>query len=419
MNRELSVRSQIEILSGPRPFVRLVRPCIVGDGIIRLSEERKKLYAGLYEKERKSLTSTAFIPASGAASRMFMKLFEGDVKSIEKFANQIKKFAFFDDLKDAATRLGMGDVDCLSPAEVTEIVLSPEGLGYANAPKGLVKFHKYGDISKTAFEEHIALARRYADGIHFTVSESFPDEEKNLLSDCGFAVSFSSQSSKTDTVALDSVGGVLTDENGKTVFRPSGHGALLENFSRIESDIVFISNIDNIARRENSGDSFSDRKALAGMLIENMREIPRHRPLRVCGVVENTGESGGGPFWVYNASGGAFPRIVESAEIDHGDPEQEKIWRSATHFNPVDMVCSMKDVGGEKFCLESFSDNSFIVTDKTSGGRPVKVLEMPGLWNGAMAGWDTVFMEIKPENFNPVKNVFDLLNVSHQDLASE
>jgi len=421
MNINPSIRSQIEIISRPRSYVRLVKPCAVGDGIVCLSCEQKNFYLGTYERKRADFNTSAFIPASGAASRMFAGLVEKDAEFLEKFANKIKKFAFYNDLKNASLSLDKGDIDSLSHTEIADLVLSPEGLGYAHIPKGLVKFHKYGDISTTAFEEYVALTPSYADGVHFTVPEDFPDDARRGLSETGdgFEVSFSTQSAKTHTVSICADGGVLTDEDNKIVFRPAGHGALLENLSRIRADIVFISNIDNIAHRERVPGSAFERKALAGLLIENMENEPRQRPLRVCGVVKNAGEPGGGPFWVENASGVVSLRIVESAEVDHGNPEQEQIWRSATHFNPVDMVCSLKDAGSGRVDFEIYSDNSFIVTDKVFNDRTVKVLEMPGLWNGAMAGWDTIFVEIKPENFNPVKNVFDLLNASHQDLDGE
>ena len=207
---------------------------------------------------------------------------------------------------------------------------------------------------------------------------------------------------------------MVTDDSDETVFRPSGHGALLGNLNRLKADVIFISNIDNVSRRDREPGPEAHRKELAGLLVELSSAAPPERPVRVCGVIQNTGEPGGGPFWVRDDSGDERPQIVEAAQVDFSDPSQRDIWRSATHFNPVDMVCRK---GG--FDLSRYSDGSFMVVDKTLGGRPIKALEMPGLWNGAMAGWDTVFVEIPSGSFNPVKEVFDLLRPCHQDLRDE
>ncbi|WP_462137294.1 DUF4301 family protein [Candidatus Mycalebacterium sp.] len=416
-----SVRSQIEILKSPPSFVRLVKPCTVGDGIVSLSEEQKKLHRQVYDKKRSYYRACVFVPASGAASRMFSDLTVRDPGALEKFAQNIKKFAFYEDLQNACARLNRSDLTALAPDEIAEITLSAQGLGYAGFPKGLVKFHRYGGVSKTAFDDYSELARAYADEIHFTVPAGFSDEEKPRLTRAGdgFTVSFSMQDSQTDTVALDLDGNLLTDENGETILRPAGHGALLENLGFVEADIVFISNIDNIAHASRAKNPGNERKVLAGILIEEMEKTSPDKPFRVCGVVKNMGEPGGAPFWVRDSSGGVSKRIVESLEVDYSDSTQEKIWRSATHFNPVDMVCRARGTDGRKFNLQNYTDNTFMVADKTFQGRPIKALEMPGLWNGAMAGWETVFVEVPAESFNPVKNVFDLLRDCHQDLKSE
>ncbi|QMU56463.1 MAG: DUF4301 family protein [Candidatus Mycalebacterium zealandia] len=419
--KKLSVRSQIEILGSPPSFVRLVKPCAVGDGIVSLSGENKKLHRQTYDKKRLDYRVCVFVPASGAASRMFADLTARDSGALEEFTRNIKRFAFYEDLQIACARLRRSDVSSLAPDEIAELVLSAQGLGYEGFPKGLVKFHRYDGVSTTAFEDYSQLARAYADEIHFTVPTGFSDEEKNRLTQSGdgFTVSFSTQDPRTDTVVLDSDGNLLTDENGETVLRPAGHGALLENFGAVEADVVFISNIDNIAHASRMKNPESDRKALAGVLIEEMEKTPQDKPFRVCGVVKNTGEPGGAPFWVRDSSGCVSKRIVESVEVNHSDSAQEKVWCSATHFNPVDMVCSVRGADGRKFNLQNYTDDSFMVADKTFQGRPIKALEMPGLWNGAMAGWETVFVEIPVESFNPVKNIFDLLSDCHQDLQSE
>ena len=405
MNDIPSVRSQIEILKSPPSWTRLVRPCRAGDGIVRLSDERRKSLRALFDGARPALSALSFVPASGAASRMFARLASGDPDAVARFAGNIEKFAFFDDLKIGAER---PDAE-----EIVRAALSAGGLGYSDIPKGLVKFHRYGDGRADAFEEHINAARLYSDGVHFTVSPRFPQDEKRRL-EAGGDVSFSVQDPATDTVALWEDGDLVTDDSGETVFRPSGHGALLGNLNRLKADVIFISNIDNVSRRDREPGPEAHRKELAGLLVELSSAAPPERPVRVCGVIQNTGEPGGGPFWVRDDSGDERPQIVEAAQVDFSDPSQRDIWRSATHFNPVDMVCRK---GG--FDLARYSDGSFMVVDKTLGGRPIKALEMPGLWNGAMAGWETVFVEIPSGSFNPVKEVFDLLRPCHQDLRDE
>lgn len=413
MNDIFPVKSQLETLNRPPSFACLVRPCKIGDGIARLSGERKRLLGELFDKSRRDFSTVSFTPASGAATRMFSRLISGDGETVRRFAENIKRFAFYGDLKAAASRLGMGDIETVSASDLVRITLSADGLGYSDIPKGLVKFHRYGDESADAFYEHVRAARLYSDGVHFTVSPRFPENEKRRLS-AENGVSFSVQDPATDTVALGEDGEIVTNGSGETVFRPSGHGALLGNLNRLSADIIFVSNIDNVSRREFDGETAERRKYLAGFLLERLSESAPERPLRVCGVIENTGEPGGGPFWVSDGSGDERPQIVESAQVDFSDPSQREIWESATHFNPVDMVCRK---GG--FDLGGYSDGVFMVTEKTFDGRRVRALEMPGLWNGAMAGWDTVFVEIPSGSFNPVKEVFDLLRPGHQDLSDE
>ena len=402
----MDVRHQLDILRGPPRFVRLIRPCIIGDGIVRMTDAQKSACRALYDEMRPGLTARSFIPASGAASRMFSKLAAGDSGAIRRFAENADKFAFFEDITAAARRLGLDD----SPAGIVRAALIPEGLRYGSIPKGLVKFHRYGDICADAFDEHIRTARLYSDDVHFTVSASFPDKEKKRLASGG-GVSFSVQAPDTNTVALNEEDEMIRDGSGNPVFRPSGHGALLANLHSVDGDIIFISNIDNVSRREAKPSPDLHRKELAGLLLERVRESGPSRPMRVCGMIRNTGAPGGGPFWVEDSERRVSPQIVESAQVDHSNPSQERIWQSATHFNPVDLVC-MK--GG--FDLNNYTDGVFMVVNKTLNGRPIRALEMPGLWNGAMAGWETVFVEIPSSSFNPVKEVFDLLLPCHQDL---
>ncbi len=473
-----AVLSMAETLKTPLSFVYLDRACAVGDGIVAMSAPQTRLYCELYEKRvAQDLIPVAFIPASGAASRMFSRLISGDRKSLESFAGNIERFAFFDDLKTVlAKRGGIEPIaDFHSHGDIANLVLSPEGLGYKDIPKGLVKFHRYGDFSKTAFEEQMDFANFYARGpdgvcrVHFTVPQHFLDVAEEHIRAATRSrekteVSLSFQKPETDTVALDVSGNLLTDESGGLVFRPAGHGALLDNLSAVCADMVFISNIDNIAHgsRVSRPPAFW-RKALAGLLIETADSIrallselekgspgrdtickarsfclkfgflPRgenespedllsffkdalDRPLRVCGVVKNTGEPGGGPFWAKDGFGRISPQIVESVQIRSDCSVQDGISKSLTHFNPVDMICFMKARNGERFNLREYGDKVFMITEKMFAGRPVRALELPGLWNGGMSGWNTVFAEIPDSDFNPVKEVFDLLRPSHQDV---
>ena len=474
-----AVLSMEQALKSPPSFVHLERACAVGDGIVSMSAPQTRRYCELYESRcAENLTPVAFIPASGTASRMFARLVSGDEKSLENFTENIGRFAFFDDLKAVSAKY-RGGIESLavsnSYGEIADLVLSPEGLGYGDIPKGLVKFHRYGNSSKTAFEEQMDFAGFYARGsdgvcrVHFTVPQRFLSTVENHVRVAAGGrekteVSLSFQKPETDTVALDVSGNLLADESGGLVFRPAGHGALLDNLSAVCEDMVFICNIDNIAHgnRVSQPPAFA-KKALAGLLIETADKIralllelekgdPGHdticesrslcmkfgfspcgenesgenlfsffknaldRPLRVCGVVKNTGEPGGGPFWAKDPFGRISPQIVESVQIHPDCAAQKGILKSSTHFNPVDMVCLMKDRNGGRFNLREYGGKTFMITEKMFAGRLVKALELPGLWNGAMSGWNTVFAEIPDSDFNPVKEVFDLLRSSHQDL---
>jgi hypothetical protein len=278
-----------------------------------------------------------------------------------------------------------------------------------------------------------------------------------------FEVGYSFQNNATDTLAVDADGKLLRDGQ-QLRFRPAGHGALINNLDALGADLVFIKNIDNVQPDCGKGPTVEWKGLLAGRLVQLQRavhallerlarpdasdvvleaasrflraELNAHepagtppsplcrraslidrlnRPIRVCGVVPATGEPGGGPFWVRAADGSRSVQIVESAQVDPKDETQQAIWRSSTHFNPVDLVCALRDPGGEPYALPRFVDaEATIVTSKSEGGRPIKVLERPGLWNGAMAGWNTAFVEVPLETFTPVKTLFDLLRPEHQ-----
>ncbi len=400
------VERQLVLLRNPPPPQRLVRPATAGDGILRVPEDDHAALLALADEAARAGRLTKFVPASGAASRMFAFLAPGAPESPEKrrFSESADAFAF------------AGDLDRL-----------------ASTPKGLLPFHRYPEGSRTAFEEHLFEAAgtvRDASGlcrVHFTVSpEHRALFEKKLsearprlenLTGAHFDVSFSEQAPSTDTIAADPDGRPFRTAAGALLFRPGGHGALLENLgdvARAGGDVVLVKNIDNVVPDARRNPTLRWKRLLTGLLVRLERSSRRDRPIRVCGVVRNEGEPGGGPFWV-DGPGGPSLQIVESAQVDPKDSAQAALWNAATHFNPVDLVCSLRDAAGRPFDLPSFVDEKAVfIARKTHEGRPLKALERPGLWNGAMAHWETVFAEVPKETFAPVKTVLDLLRPEHR-----
>ncbi len=486
---------QIEMFKKGTPYVRLVRPCTVGDGIIRLSDEEAKKYVRLYEEKAGDLKKIKFVPASGAATRMFRALSrfyneekelgeimelkekgDEDAEDFIQFIQNIKRFAFYEDLKRVLEENGYDIDQLLSEGNIRPILhylLTEEGLNYANLPKALIKFHKYPDGSRTAFEEHLVEASGYAmnkDGcyLHFTVSpehrerfQRFFEQIRHIYEErfCfKYKVEFSEQEHSTDTIAVDMENRPFRLKDGSLLFRPAGHGALLKNLNSIDADIIFIKNIDNVVPDRLKPDIYFWKKVLGGYLLmikekvkdfikkvkegkkinEAMdfckrylyRNVPEgfslkeeidyvldllNRPLRVCGMVRNVKEPGGGPFWIEDANGNISIQIIEAAQVDMSSKEQREIFNSSTHFNPVDIVCSIKDGNGEKIDLFKYRDeNAVFITEKSKDGKPLKALELPGLWNGGMAYWNTIFIEVPSFTFNPVKKVVDLLRENHQ-----
>lgn len=364
--------------------------------------------------------------------------------------------------------------------EILKYILTKKGLNYGNTPKGLIDFHIYRDFVRTAFDEHIVEAAMYASDhkkarLHFTVSEEYQAMFQSRLKkvtkifekmfDIKYDVSFSIQKPSTDTVCVDTAGNLLRDEEGQIVFRPGGHGALIHNLEELDADIIFIKNIDNVIPDRAKNDTVRYKKILAGILLdvqqkvfdfltildkkpseEQLQEIESYltsvgykeaagktfkdqkerikhlqnlldRPIRVCGMVKNEGEPGGGPFWVKDKDGSSRLMIIESAQIDMKDGKQKEIFEKSTHFNPVDIVCATKNHKGKKFDLEKFIDNAQgFITSKSYKGKEIKVQELPGLWNGAMANWITVFVEVPLTTFTPVKTVFDLFRFEHRNV---
>lgn len=449
---------QLRILGSPPPPIRLSRPCTLGDGVTRIPPELHPELLALHRDAAASGRISKFVPASGAASRMFQGLAsfvserpdatEDEVRrcaredagaaDLASFIEGLPRFAFRPALA-AALRDAHEDLDdLLSRGEwgrIASAVVASPGLSLGARPKGLIEFHSYESGPLTPLEEHLveaALTVRDGSGscrVHLTagpehvgIFQARLDEILGPLSralECRFDVRLTTQSPSTDTVAIDSSGELFRKGDGGILFRPGGHGALIENLERTEGDVVCIKNVDNVVHQSHAVISVLWKKLLSGFLLRLERDpaFQRERgdrPLRVCGVVPNEGEPGGGPFWVEGRHG-ARPQIVESSQVDSKDPAQQAILRSSTHFNPVDLVCSLRDSRGAPYPLREFVDpETVFLARKVSEGRPLEALERPGLWNGAMAGWQTVFVEMPKETFAPVKTVLDLLRPLHQ-----
>jgi len=485
--KEISlVKQQIENFQQGFPYMKLVKPATIGDGIIRLDDTHLEEYISIYEEGSRDLDVIKFVPASGAASRMFKSLFSflenGEIaEEVKKFADGLSDFAFYNDLKIIISENGE-DIETLIKENkydtIIKYLLTETGLNYGNLPKGLLKFHRYSDASRTPMEEHLVEGATYASGkgasinLHFTVSPDHQEKFKKHLGDVSgnyekeynkdFSVGFSQQKTETDTIAVNMENEPFYLDNGLILFRPAGHGALLANLDDLEGDIIFVKNIDNVVPDKLKKSTIAYKKALAGILlefqgrifefldileneeelspslIEEMSDFLRNelciippdgyeieikdyffnkfnRPVRVCGMVKNEGEPGGGPFWADNPDGSVSLQVVESAQVDFDDPGQKEIATGATHFNPVDLVCAVKDFKGNYFDLAGFVDpQTGFISDKSQSGRDLKAQELPGLWNGSMSDWNTIFVEVPIETFNPVKVVNDLLRSQHQ-----
>ncbi len=459
-----SVERQLADFRRGFPFLQVVRAASPADGVTMVAEKQADEAVARYEKAAAGLGIVKFVPASGAATRMFKELFEfvnedKRGKGIDLLLDNIEKFAFWPELK-AVLPAGADD-----KAIVSAIV--GKGLGYGQKPKGLVTFHAYSEGARKAVEEHLVEGATYAvsDGvakIHFTVSPEHMAGFEELLAEkvrlfekhfgIRYDITFSVQKTSTDTIAVNPDNTPFRQDDGGLLFRPAGHGALIENLNEIEADIVFIKNIDNVTTDALRGDTVRYKKVLAGILLDlqerafeylralevggaELEPIARFiekelcvklpadyntallrevldRPVRVCGMVRNEGEPGGGPFWVANPDGTQSLQIAESSQIA---PEDMPLMKSATHFNPVDLVCGVRDSKGAKFDLRKYTDPSTgFISSKSSGGRELRAQELPGLWNGAMARWNTVFVDVPVSTFSPVKVVQDLLRPQHQ-----
>ncbi len=479
------------------PYVYLEAPAVVGNGILKLSRKQERAFIERFENSMDKRSLLKFVPASGAASRMFKSLFSfldlfdpkeqtlaeytanAEDGEILHFFENVTSFPFYEMV---LKRIQQKDLtqDHHKYLFVKEL-LSEEGLNFGFYPKGLLPFHKYKDHIATPFQEHLIEATQYAStqgksNLHFTISEQHQelfnkewnkvDPELMKWTNTDFKVSYSYQKSSTDTIAVTPENEPFRNEDNSLLFRPGGHGALIENLDEQDADIIFIKNIDNVVTRVKSPENAAAKKVLAGVLLQVQQKVFRYakmiddksldghqletirtfleedlnvrfsdnyngftlgqqieilkdklqRPLRVCGMVKNEGEPGGGPYWVKDRNGNVSLQIVESAQADLSNEHQAKIFKSATHFNPVDIVCGVKDYKGQKYNLLNYVDQKRgFITEKTKEGKALKALELPGLWNGAMAYWNTVFIEVPSTTFNPVKTVNDLLKPAHQE----
>jgi hypothetical protein len=478
------------------PYLKIKKPATVGDGILRLNNKEIEIYKKLYDDFNENVIK--FVPASGAASRMFSFLFdfyensqdhyestsEIENKDVRIFFENINQFAFYDELEYKLNKNNLSLTDLIEECHFKTILryfLFKDGLVYGDKPKGVLLFHKEKHETRTAFEEHLVEGAHYAivnnttAKIHFTISP----EHSNLFNDLvkrtlpkyeklfniKYEITFSQQKPATDVIAVDENNKIVRNSDGTMLFRPGGHGALIENLNDLKENILFIKNIDNVVPDRLKEDTITYKKVIAGLLIKYRMRIFNYltqiesgsydasdikdiiqfiktelcfipgdeiddlnlelqanyafqilnRPIRVCGMVKNEGEPGGGPFWVKHKDGSIDLQIVESSQVNLKDQNQQTILKSSTHFNPVDLVISGIDFKGNKFDLTKFRDpETGFIANKTKDGKTIKAQELPGLWNGAMANWNTIFVEVPISTFNPVKTVNDLLRPEHQ-----
>ena len=492
------VMSQIHLFKTGITPTNLKDAATINNGILNINETEKNEFINYFESQKNSISIIKFIPSSGAASRMFkflfkfLKEFNPKKESINSYINKnevpemtlflfgLEKFPFY---KKAEKFLPLNYkqlTDDKKAIAFVKVILDKDCLNYGDQPKGLLPFHQYKNEISTAFQEHLFEAASYASNhnkakLHFTISENHKgrfEQELNTIQEhisiktnCTFDISFSFQKHETDTIAVTPKNELFREKDDSLLFRPSGHGALIENLNDINEDLIFIKNIDNVVAANLSETVASYKKMLGGVLLKTQEKVFEYqerlenhpvleeeiitianflantinivinpefekyskkyqieylveklnRPIRVCGMVKNEGEPGGGPFWVKSENGTTSLQIVESAQINHNSKTQKGILKNATHFNPVDLVCGIKNYKGEKYNLLEYIDvNTGFISAKTKLGKDLKALELPGLWNGAMANWNTIFVEVPLETFNPVKTVNDLLKPAHQ-----
>ncbi len=498
------IYQQLQLFERPAYYLELDRPCRLGDGIQRLTAAEMEACLTAQAEAAQAGRFQKFVPASGAASRMFKEILQAYHRNAagcledacparwpgagelagKCFLECLPLFAFYPALEEVLAARGLDLSQKIAPQhchEVLTYLLRPEGLNYASRPKALLQFHAYPQGSRTAFEEHLVetanyVKDRYGVGrCHFTISPEHEDWYRRLLRQvrevyekrygCELQVSFSFQKRHTDTIAVDLANRPLRNADGQILFRPGGHGALIANLNDLRGDLMYIKNIDNVVPERLLAPVVHWKKILGGYLVRLQSQVHHYlrlltyggdcgqrlaeikdfaqrtlslhlppeldfwspeqqqqylcstlnRPLRVCGVVQNTGEPGGGPFWVRGSDGSISLQIVESAQIDRTSPQQQRLWQTSTHFNPVDLVCAVRDFQGGQFDLHQYVDREAVfISQKSQDGKELKALELPGLWNGGMSAWITVFVEVPNITFNPTKTVWDLLRPEHR-----
>lgn len=489
---EEQIETQLEQFKTGFPFLKLEAAAEINRGIMAPDKDKRATYEKAwtnYKAEGRRVVK--FVPASGAASRMFKDMFafldaDYDVPTTDfekHYFDNLENFAFYGAL-DEQCRKNEGKSIKELTAEgnykaVVANMLEAKGLNYGQLPKGLLLFHKYENGPRTPMEEHLVEGALYAASngeahVHFTVSHEHMPLFRKMVEDKAdiyaktygikYDITFSEQKPSTDTVAANPDNTPFRTDEGRLLFRPGGHGALIENLNEIDADIIFIKNIDNVVPDRLKGDTVEYKQVIAGLLVtlqqkafdylhlldtgiyihDQLEEIIRfvqqdlccrkqdiknledaelviylrnklNRPMRVCGVVKNVGEPGGGPFLTYNQDGTISLQILESSQIDKSNKEYMEMFTKGTHFNPVDLVCAVKDYKGQPFNLPDFVDKSTgFISSKSKNGKELKALELPGLWNGAMSDWNTIFVEVPLSTFNPVKTVNDLLREQHQ-----
>lgn len=478
------------------PYVKLHQSVSKGNGLLDMSKAEIDNTIRYYEENKTKHSILKFVPSSGAATRMFKDLMEfsglymgmpynmKNFPSAHKTLDNIESFAFYEELESIINASGITLEEHMVSGNYTTVVnyiLTEIGLNYGKLPKALIAFHRYPEAEERkvryAIEEHLVEGANYAReessevNIHFTVSPEHKEAVMELISKVQphyeevfgvkYLINYSLQKKETDTIAVNPDNTIAYDKDDKLIFRPSGHGALIENLNDIKGDIIFIKNIDNVAHDKLKPHTYKYKKLIAGTLIKVQEEVfsalrklesgnlksqdvvdiitlcnkiginlseeekksedmmqvlfdKLNRPIRVCGVVKNQGEPGGGPFWVIK-DGLRSLQIVESSQVNMLDEEQKTIFQTSQYFNPVDLVCGVKDYKSRNFDLRNFIDkDSGFISNKSKDGKLIKAQELPGLWNGAMANWITLFVEVPIQTFTPVKEVNDLLRDEHQ-----
>lgn len=491
---EAQIKTQLENFEKGFPFANIYDAATVGNGIMRPTQYEMDICLDTFEKMKDKYSILKFVPSSGAASRMFKELVKfalGNGDDLDKYPEikesltNLNKFAFYEKLRSKLKKNGYNLEDLISAGDyktIAEFILGEKGLNYQKKPKAMLEFHKYDDCTRTPFEEHLVEGAMYATDInkvvhlHFTISTEHREMFKKKINEAvpkyeaqfgvKYDITLSEQKPKTDMLAINKADGKLVrNADGSLLFRPGGHGALIENLNDCTEDIIFIKNIDNVTVDRLKDTTYTYKKLLGGIIINLMEHTYKaledldslsindarlsqieayastalqirtdlkyfalstrekvafwhqklNRPIRVCGMVRNEGEPGGGPYWVKDKHGERSLQIIESSQIDFGNKFQVELVKKSSHFNPVDIVCSVKNYKGNKFNLKNYIDPlTGFISSKSQNGIDMKIQELPGLWNGSMANWITVFVEVPPETFTPVKTIVDLLRPQHQ-----